>query len=131
MLMPTAGHSERMVYVMALEQDDYINIGKRIKQYRTEKGISQEALAEMVNINYRHISNIETGRRYPSLEIIIAFANVFGVSADDLLVDTLEHTSSVVGKEVHAILQDCHPAKKKMLIEILKFMKDLLTEYKI
>lgn len=116
---------------MALEQDDYINIGKRIKQYRTEKGISQEALAEMVNINYRHISNIETGRRYPSLEIIIAFANVFGVSADDLLVDTLEHTSSVVGKEVHAILQDCHPAKKKMLIEILKFMKDLLTEYKI
>lgn len=131
MLLPTAGHSERMVYEMALSKEDYIKIGKRIKQYRTEKGISQEALSDMININYRHISNIENGRRYPSLEIIVAFANAFDVSADDLLVDTLNRTSSVVGKEVHAILQDCHPAKKEMLIKILKFIKELLTEYKI
>lgn len=116
---------------MALTKDDYIKIGKRIKQYRTEKGISQEKLSEMININYRHISNIETGRRYPSLEIIIAFANAFEVTADDLLVDTLDHSSSAVGKELHVLLQNCNHDEKEMLIRILVFMKELFQEFSI
>lgn len=116
---------------MALDYEDYEKIGKRIKQYRTERGISQEELSEIININYRHISNIETGRRYPSLEIIVAIANAFEISADDLLVDTLNRSSSSVGKELHAILQDCNPYQKEMLIRILKFVKELFTEYRI
>ena len=107
------------------------SIGKNIKFYRNKKGISQEELGNIVFVSSIHISYLETGSKIPSLELLILIANALDVSADDLLVDSLTHTSSPVGQELHAILQDCHPAKKKMLIEILKFMKDLLTEYKI
>ena len=74
---------------------------------------------------------METGTKVPSLELLINIANALDVSADDLLVDNLTHSSSVVGKELHAVLQDCHPAKKEMLIKTLKFMKELFTEYKV
>ena len=116
---------------MALTHSDYENIGRRIKQFRTDRGISQEELSELININFRHISNIETGRRYPSLEIIISIANVFEISADDLLVDSLTHTSSPVGQELHAILQDCNHDEREMLIRLLKFMKELFREFSI
>ena len=51
--------------------------------------MSQEALAEATNITFKHLSNIEVARKYPSLEIIISIANALDVSADDLLTDNL------------------------------------------
>ena len=128
MLLPTVGHLERMVYEMAV---DSIEIGKRIKQYRLEKQLSQEELGARIGVTRKHLSKIELGNRAPTLDLLILIANALEVSADDLLAKDLNKNSSVVGKELHTILQDCHPAKKEMLIKILKFMKELLTEYKI
>lgn len=41
-------------------------IGKRIKELRKLRKLSQEELAEMVGIAPRHLSSIETGRNFPS-----------------------------------------------------------------
>ena len=68
---------------------DYESIGKRIKHYRAEKGFSQDKLAELVSTTYKHISNIETGVKGPSIEMLILIANALDVSADDLLTDNL------------------------------------------
>ena len=108
---------------------DYESIGKRIKYYRTERKMSQEALADATNITYKHLSNIEVGRRYPSLEIIIAIANALDVSADDLLTDNLKHSSSPVGTEIHDLLLDCNHDEKAILTRTLKFLKGLLSEF--
>ena len=61
---------------------DYKDIGLRIKRFRMDKGLSQEELANAVLINSRHISNIENGRRYPSLELIVTIANTLDVTSD-------------------------------------------------
>ena len=110
---------------------DNASIGNRIKYYRNKKGISQEELGAAVFVTGKHLSYLETGAKVPSLELLILIANALDVSADDLLVDNLTHTSSSVGKELHTILQDCNPYQKEMLIRILKFMKELFTEYRI
>ena len=110
---------------------DSIDIGKRIKQFRLKKKLSQEELGGRIGVSRKHLSKIEVGERAPTLDLLILIANELDVSADDLLVDNLEHTSSSVGQELHAILQDCHPAKKEMLIKILKFMKELFREFGI
>ena len=110
---------------------DYESIGRRIKHYRTEKRMSQEALAEATMITFKHLSNIETGRRYPSLEIIIGIANALDVSADDLLTDNLLHSSSPVSTEIQDIMLDCNHDEKEMLTEILTFMKALFTRFGI
>ncbi len=110
---------------------DYESIGRRIKHYRTEKKMSQEALAEATNITFKHLSNIEVGRRFPSLEIIIAIANALDVSADDLLTDNLKHSSSPVGTEIHDLLLDCNHDEKAILTRTLTFLKGLLSEFGI
>ena len=110
---------------------DYVKIGKQIKKRRTEKGISQVTLGEIVRVNSEHISRIETGKKYVSLELLVEIANALDVSADDLLVGSLKHTSSSVGAEIHAILQDCNRDEREMLTRILTFMKELFREFSI
>ena len=103
---------------------DYESIGKRIKHYRTQKKLSQEELGKAVFATPVHISYIETGARTPSLEILILIANALDVSADDLLRDNLEHSSSPVG-------MDCNEGEKAILTKTLTFLKNLLGEYGI
>ena len=110
---------------------NYECIGKRIKYYRTEQKISQEELSQIIRISVRHISNIETGAKAPSLEMLINIANALEVSADDLLTDNLKHSSSPVDTEIHDILLDCNHDEKEMLTRLLKFMKALFSEFGI
>ena len=42
-------------------------LGKRLRDLRKKKGINQEKLAEMINVDPTTISNIENGKNYPSL----------------------------------------------------------------
>ena len=110
---------------------NYNSIGKRIKRYRTDKKMSQEDLAQIVNVNYRHISNIELGRKRTSLELLVLIANALDVSADDLLTDNLKHSSSPVGTKIHDLLLDCNNDEKAILIKTVMSLKKLLSEYGI
>lgn len=110
---------------------DYTNIGLRIKRYRMDKGLSQEKLAEALIITPGHLSRVETGKRYPSLEMIISIANALGVSADDLLTDSLVCSTSAAGSEVHRLLLDSNENEMKILIKVLIFSKQLLVEHGI
>ena len=80
---------------------NYKAIGSRIKHFRTERNLSQEELGSRISVNAQHVSNIEGGRRYPSLELLVSIANALDVSADDLLTDNLKHSSSPVDTEIH------------------------------
>ena len=110
---------------------DYESIGKRIKRYRTDKGLSQEELGQTVSVNTQHISNIEAGRKYPSLELLILIANALDVSADDLLTDNLKHSSSPVSTEIHDLLLDCNQDEKAILTKTVRFLKATLSEFGI
>ena len=127
MHLPIAGHWERSI-VMAV---NYESIGKLIRAYRAAKNLSQEDLAKTLYVSANHISYIETAARKPSLDMIVAIANALEVSADDLLVDSLEHTSSTVGAELHSLLSNCNRDEKEMLIRAIQFLKELFTEFGI
>ena len=59
--------------------------GKRIRQLRTEKNLSQEQLAELTGFHRTYIGMIERGERNISLSNIGVFAKVFEMSVSDLL----------------------------------------------
>ncbi len=50
---------------------DKVLLGKKIKQARTKKGLTQAQLAEIVSLHEKHISRIESGKYLPTLENII------------------------------------------------------------
>jgi len=61
------------------------SLGKRIKQLREEKGLSQIELAKLLNISNTTLSQYETNQRVPSDEIKIKLAEFFNCSVDYLL----------------------------------------------
>lgn len=59
--------------------------GDRLRLIRKNKGLSQQELADMVGVSKSSISCYENQTRNPSLETIIDFMHIFGISADYLL----------------------------------------------
>jgi len=64
---------------------DYASLGKKIRDERRKRDITQEMLAEDINVTYPYIGQVERGVRGISLEHLIAIANRFGVTVDYLL----------------------------------------------
>ena len=54
-------------------------LGKRIKEIRKSKGLTQEQLSEMIDIETSSLSGIESGRFFPSLHVLEKIADVFDV----------------------------------------------------
>ncbi len=62
-----------------------MSFSKRLKSLRLQSGYSQEQLAEMLNVSRQAITKWETAAGLPDIENIIAIANLFDVSIDELL----------------------------------------------
>lgn len=65
-------------------------LGKRIKQLRNEQGITQDQLADYINVSRQSVWGYENGGVEPSLNVLIKIADVFNVSLDYLLCRTNE-----------------------------------------
>ena len=102
---------------------DYEKLGKRIKKTRIEKNLTQETLAEMIDCNISHISNIENNYTKLSLNALLAIANALNVSIDYLLMEQLA-SPSVVNNEVLRKLEKCNSDTKEKIIQII----DILTK---
>lgn len=61
---------------------DFISIGQKIKERRVSLEITQETVANRLNVNPSHISNIENGRANPSLTALVKIANILTCSVD-------------------------------------------------
>lgn len=60
-------------------------LGPRIATLRKAAGISQSELAQMLKISPSAVGMYEQGRREPALDILVAMAEIFGVSIDFLV----------------------------------------------
>ena len=58
---------------------------KRLKELRLQRGLSQESLALICDIDRTYIGRIENLKRNPSLEILSKIANGLGIKLSDLL----------------------------------------------
>lgn len=67
---------------------DYKEVGRRIAQRRKDQGLKQYELCERLDVNYKYISNLETGRSAPSLELIMKLCGVLHTTPDYFLVGT-------------------------------------------
>jgi transcriptional regulator with XRE-family HTH domain len=60
-------------------------LGKRIKEYRKKKGLSQQKLAEKSSLSFNTITRIEQGMgNSPTLKTLVKLADVLGVGLDEL-----------------------------------------------
>ena len=68
-----------------MEDDVKIVIGKRVKEIRSSKGLSQEKLALKSNIDRTYITSVENGKRNISIEMIQKICKGMDSSIKDLI----------------------------------------------
>ncbi len=64
---------------------DTVETGKRIQKLRKEKGLTQEQLAEKINIGERHLQKLESGERGGSVDTLVEIALFIHVRLDFLI----------------------------------------------
>lgn len=105
---------------------DYKAIGKRIKIARIKADLTQEKLAELVDISPTHMSNIETGTTRVSLTTIVHIANALKVTTDDLLCDNVLKANIQFQKDIAEILDDCDEYEIRIIKDTIDALKSTL-----
>lgn len=70
---------------MAEKQKNLDAFGIVLRQYRQEKGLTQEQLSERVDVVRSFICTLENGNRQPSLQMVLKLAAALGVRPGDLV----------------------------------------------
>ena len=99
---------------------DYTTIGKRIKELRMQKHLTQAVLAEMSGIEPSNISHIERAATKLSLPTLVSIANALSMTVDALLCDSIEQSKDSYKSEAQAILDGCTINEVRILTETMK-----------
>ena len=103
---------------------DLSMIGKRIKAAREAAGMTQEELAEVLDMSTTHISVLERGVKPPKLETLIRIANVLQVSADTLLQDVVTNSAVGVANDVVRSISDMPEKERTRIINAIKALTE-------
>ncbi|GCC52391.1 XRE family transcriptional regulator [Chryseotalea sanaruensis] len=108
------------------------NIGKIIKQIREEKGLTQQQLAELINMHRSNYSKVESGERDLSIDAIHKVAKYFGMTIDQLVNfdGTMPEEVTVEDKSIMEqvkLIQELEPEEKSM---VFKMIETFLTKKK-
>ena len=99
-------------------------IGRRIKTARENKRLTQEQLAELVDLSPMHVSVIERGVKLPKLETLINIANVLDVSADVLLQDVVNNQTKLYASEASDLINKLpREDQRRVLAAIRSFVE--------
>ncbi len=99
-----------------MEQDIKVLLGKKIKEYRKRKGLTQEQLAEAIDVDTVTVSKIETGKNYPTSANLIKIANVLAVHPKDLYDFSYGKTKEEIMTEIFQKIQKISENDKKLYL---------------
>jgi len=100
---------------------------EQLKRLRKEKDLKQGEVAQALNMSQQNISLYERGEAAPGIEMLIQFAEFFGVSVDFLINYTNNPCNVGIGEDALKLLEiyDSLPTDKKNIsIELLRVLKD-------
>ena len=102
---------------------DFEKIGKKIKEVRIAGRITQESLADAVDVNTSHISNIENNRVKVSLSTLVRICNALNTTVDFILADEYAKPSSAIEREILHELGFCSNTTKEQILKIVKALQ--------
>lgn len=100
-------------------------IGQKIKERRQSIGITQESIANYLEVNQSHISNIECGRANPSLFALIQIANILECSVDYFICDEYtfkQNNNNSLDDKIIEKLKYCNDDKKSRILKMIDIL---------
>lgn len=99
-------------------------LGARIKELRKKRGLTQEKMAELIEISPPSVSKIESGIYHPTEENIEKIANVLDVQVYELYKFDSNLSSEKIKKNIYTLLDK---ATKEQLDLLLKITRDIIN----
>lgn len=101
---------------------------------RKQKGLSQEELANCLNVSRQTISKWEVGDSTPDMEKLIAISDLFEISLDELVMDKIpthigetSTKSEIVNELKKKILTDENKKKAKLVLKIIAIISGIIV----
>ena len=105
---------------------DFKRIGEKIAKRRIAQGFTQEAIANLLDVNPSHISNIEHGRARPSLTALVRIAEILHCSVDCFLSEEYTYKtdkdSEALDNRIMELLQYCDSDKKNRILKMIELL---------
>lgn len=128
--IPLLGGSFRDPYILKytyniIKGDVTMSISEKIQQLRKSNGLSQEQLAEKLDVSRQAISKWESGTSFPDVEKIVLISELFEVSTDYLIKD------KYVSKYEEIAQQYIQVSRKLYIVDINKRKLSAFDEFVI
>ena len=94
-------------------------LGNTIRQARLNCKMTQEELAEAVQITPTHLKHIESEHRKPSVEVLFSLASILHFSIDALLLPDINRTRTQKTHEILSLISSCTVSEMDVLLAAL------------
>lgn len=109
-----------------MKELDFKRIGNKIAKRRIAQGFTQETIANLLDVNPSHISNIEHGRAHPSLTALVRIAEILHCSVDCFLSDEYtcraDKDSETLDNRIMELLKYCSSDKKNKILKMMELL---------
>ena len=99
---------------------DYSVIGSRIKQARLAKNMTQEDLADQIDISVAFLSRVERGNSHINLKRLNQLCGLLDVSEGYLLNGASSSSENYLDKEFTDLIKSVSPEKQKLIYNVAK-----------
>lgn len=97
-------------------------IGQRIRNYRTQKGLSQEKLAELADCHPTYIGQLERGEKNATLESVEKIASAMDISLSELFDKLGKSGGNNIAAKCYDLVASKNEAEQKQLYKMLQEM---------
>lgn len=105
-------------------EEQNVVIGKKLKEYRENRGYTQEEVAKEIEVNAKHYGRIERGENSCTISNLITICNLFGISTEDLI-GSLTYT-----KPDDGISNDFQKLTLEDKLSVANYIDFLISRYK-
>lgn len=102
-----------------MKELNFEQISRKLRETRISKGLTQEYIAEMADVNTSHISNIENNRVKISLTTLVNICNALNVTVDYILSSEYNSPASSIENAILKEVQKCNTDMKERLLKIV------------
>jgi len=106
---------------------DYTVIGQRIKQARLAKNLTQEDLAEKIDISVAFLSRVERGNSHINLKRLNQLCGLLDVTEGYVLNGASSNSANYLDKEFAELIKECSSEKQKLIYNVAKTIAE--TEF--
>jgi len=99
---------------------DYSIIGERLKKARKDKKLTQEQLAEKIDVSVAFLSRVERGDVKINLSRLSQICDLLEISLSYILTGVGSNSKDYLSDEFSNLLKNCPPDKLKLIYEIAK-----------